>query len=115
MNPPELIESFLGLSPVVQLGLLGLGAVAIQQLRQGYIGRVGVFGSAVVIWQYAYPVWGTLHPYLKMYSIVAGLFGVGGMAAYLTGTSLPSAYYKIALLLFGGIPLIFVIVFGFPT
>ena len=115
MNPLELAETLFGLSPVVQLGILGFVGIAVQQIRQGHIGRVGIFGAAIVVAQYAYPAWESLSVWVRGYTALAGIFGSVSILSYLTGTSLPSGFYRIALVLFGGGSLIFIVVFVFPV
>jgi len=115
MNPLGLAEPLFSLSPVVQLGILGFVAIAIQQIRQGHIGRVGIFGAAIVVAQSAYPIWESLSIWVRSYTALAGIFGSIAILSYLTGTSLPSGFYRIALVLFGGGSLILVVVFVFPT
>lgn len=94
------------------IGLLGL--VAIQQLRQGHIGRVGIAGAGVLIIQQAHPVWNQLSGPWRIYALFAGIFAIVASLSYLTKTSLPSEFYKAALLLFVGGSILLVFWVSFP-
>lgn len=114
MGPEQLIDRFTELPFVFQLTLAGLALTAVQQARQGYMGRVAIAGAAILIVQQAYPIWNTLPSIWQYYTISAVVWGGTGAISYLTRTSLPTEYYKIALLLYGAIPAAIILTFGFP-
>lgn len=109
-----LISRVLALPPVIQLTFVGLLLVAIQQIRQGHIGRVGIASAGILILQQAYPIWGELSVPWKLYTLLAVVFGMVAAVSYLTKTSLSSGFYKAALALFGGGTIIMVLFVGFP-
>lgn len=110
----DTIDWFIDLSFVFQLALLGLGLAAVQQFRQGYIGRVAIAGAAILVIQQAYPRWHSLSEIWQVYTGLAGVFGVIAGVSYLSKTSLSTEFYKIALLLYGAVPVILVLLLGFP-
>jgi len=69
---------------------------------------------AILIIQQAYPVWGTLPQIWKLYTFGAVAWGGIGAVTYLSDTSLPTEYYKIAFLLYGAVPVGIILWFGFP-
>lgn len=114
MTPSGLVQAFLDLSVPVQLTITALGLGAIQQFRQGHIGRVGIFSAGALVLGTAYPIWSQLSEVWRIYAMIAVPFmGVAGLS-YLSKTSLPSEFYKLALLLYGAAPVILVLVYGFP-
>lgn len=113
MNPEQLVQWILGLSPVFQLTIVGLTLAGIQQLKQGYIGRIAIAGMAILILQQTYPVWDTLAPVWRYYAIGGVVWGGIGVVTYLTDTSLPTEYYKIAFVVYGAIPVGIILLFGF--
>jgi bacteriorhodopsin len=114
MGPEQVIQWFTNLPVIFQLTLVGLALAGVQQARQGYIGRVTIAGMAILILQQAYPVWDTLPQIWKYYTFGAVGFGGIGAVSYLSKTSLPTEYYKIALLLYGAVPVGIILWFGFP-
>lgn len=111
INP---IQEFLRLSVPLQASVALLGLVAIQQLRQGHIGRVGIASAGVLVFGTAYPIWSQLSTMWRGYTAVAVVFAVIAGVSYLTKTSLTTGFYKIALLLYGAGPVIMVFLYGFP-
>jgi hypothetical protein len=114
MRIADFIQWFLDLSVIFQLTLLGLLLAAIQQARQQYIGRIAIAGMAILIVQQAYPVWETLAPLWRYYTLVALVWGGIGTVTYLSKTSLPTEYYKTAYVIYGALPVGLVLLFGFP-
>lgn len=108
------IDWFLSLPVVLQLTILGLGLAALQQFRQGHIGRIGIAAAGILIIQQAYPVWNQLSSEWRLYSTVAGLFAIVAGFSYITKTSLPSEFYRAAFLLFGGGTIVMILWVGFP-
>lgn len=108
------ISWFLEQPVVIQLTILGLGLVAIQQIRQGHIGRVGIATAGILVVQQAYPIWGALSTPWRIYALLAALFGTVAAISYLTKTSLTTEFYKAAFLLLGGGTIIMVLWVGFP-
>lgn len=99
---------------IFQLTLLGLLLAAVQQFRQGYIGRVAIAGSAILIVQYAYPRWPALPEIWQLYTIIAAVFGIIAGVSYLDKQRLPTEFYKASLLLYGAAPTALILLFGFP-
>lgn len=114
MPYPAPIEQFLALPVPLQVSIAALGLVAVQQFNKGHIGRVGIVSAAAIVIGAAYPIWGELSQIWKIYTAVAALFALIAAPSYLTKTSLPTEFYKIALLLYGAVPIILVLVLGFP-
>lgn len=108
------IQQFMQLSVPLQASVILLVLVAIQQIRQGHIGRVGIASGGVLVFGTAYPIWNQLSSMWRLYTIVAVAFAVIAGVSYLTKTSLSTEFYKIALLLYGGGPIIMVFLYGFP-
>lgn len=110
----ETLQRISGLSiPMLALVLL-LILTAIHQINKGHIGRVGIASAGVLVFTSAYPVWASLQEVWRQYTVVAGVFAVIAASSYMTKTSLPSEFYKIALVLYGGIPILLAWQFGFP-
>lgn len=110
----DAFEKVSGLSiPMLALVLL-LVLTAIHQINKGHIGRVGIASAGVLVFTSAYPVWGSLQEVWRLYTILAGGFAIIAASSYMTKTSLPSEFYKIALVLYGGIPILLAWQFGFP-
>lgn len=108
------IQEFLDLPLPMQATVIVLGLAAVQQFRQEHMGRVAIASAAAIVIGVAYPAWGSFSEIWQLYALVAvGFGGIAGIS-YLTKTSLPTEFYKIALLLYGGLPLILVILYGFP-
>lgn len=114
MSIPGLAQEFFRLSVPLQATIAALGLAAVQQLRQGHIGRVGIVSAGAVVVGTAYPIWSQLTEIWRVYALVAVPFAFVAGISYLTKTSLPTEFYKIALLLYGGIPVILVLVYGLP-
>lgn len=114
MSYPPFIEPFLELSVPMQATIAALGLAAVQQLRQGYIGRVGIASAGAIIFGSAYPIWNTLSEIWRLYTALAAAFAFIAGLSYLSKTSLSTEFYKTALLLYGGVPVILVLVYGFP-
>lgn len=114
MPIPTPVQAFLDLSVPMQATIIVLGLAAIQQLRQGHMGRVAIASAAAIVIGVAYPTWGTLPKIWRIYTFGAVLFGGVAGLSYLTKTSLSTEFYKVALLLYGALPLILVILCGFP-
>ncbi|ELZ79430.1 hypothetical protein C455_07597 [Haloferax larsenii JCM 13917] len=114
MQIQQILQEFLQLSVPLQATILLLGLIAVQQLRQGHIGRVGIASAGVLVFGTAYPIWNQLGGVWRIYTGASVVFAVVAGASYLTKTSLSSEFYKIALLLYGGGPIIMVFLFGFP-
>lgn len=114
MGPEQAVQWFANLPVVFQLTLAGLALAGVQQARQGYIGRVAIAGMAILIVQQAYPMWGTLPQVWRYYTLGAIGWGGVGAVSYLSKTSLPTEYYKIALILYGAVPVGIILTFGFP-
>jgi hypothetical protein len=108
------IQEFLRLSVPLQATIALCGLVAVQQLRQGHIGRVGIASAGVLIFSTAYPIWSRLAEMWRLYTMVAVAFAVIAGLSYLSKTSLSTGFYKIALLLYGGSPIVMVLLYGFP-
>jgi len=114
MIPSDLIGEFMELSVPLQLTIVALALAGVQQVRQGHIGRVGIVSAGVLVLGTAYPIWADLPEIWRMYAMIAVPFtGLAGVS-YLTKTSLPSEFYKLALLLYGAAPVILALVYGFP-
>lgn len=114
MAYPTPIESFLNLSVPIQVTIALFGLVAVQQLRQGHIGRVGIASAGVAVFVVAYPRWEMLPEIWRLYTVIGGVFAIIAGVSYLTKTSLPTEFYKTALLLFGGATVILVFLYGIP-
>ncbi|NHN46394.1 hypothetical protein G9464_02100 [Halostella sp. JP-L12] len=114
MSVKNLIQEFMELPVSLQLTIGALGLAAVQQSRQGHIGRVGIASAGAIVIGAAYPIWGQLPEMWRMYSIVAVPFTAIAALSYLSRTSLPTEFYKLALLLYGAIPVILALVYGFP-
>jgi hypothetical protein len=108
------VQEFLQLPVPLQATIALLGLIAIQQLRQGHIGRVGIASAGVLIFGTAYPIWNQLATMWRLYTAIAVVFAVIAGLSYLTKTSLSTGFYKIALLLYGGGPIIMIFLYGFP-
>lgn len=109
-----LVQEFLALPVPIQITIAALGLAAVQQYRQGHIGRVGIASAGALVIGTAYPIWGQLSEIWRIYAMVAVPFASIAGVSYLTGTSLPTEFYKIALLLYGAVPVILALVYGFP-
>lgn len=114
MQPINPVDQFLQLSVPLQASVVLLGLVAIQQLRQGHIGRVGIASAGVLIFGTAYPVWSQLAQVWRAYTAIAVLFAIIAAISYLTKTSLTTEFYRVALILFGAAPIILVFLYGMP-
>lgn len=114
MTSTELIRSLFELPVPIQLTIAALGVAAVQQLRQGHIGRVGIVSAGAIVIGAAYPIWSQLTGIWRIYPIVAVPVTVIAGISYLTKTSLPTEFYKLAILLYGAAPVILVLVYGFP-
>ena len=104
MQPTDLLRAFIELSLPLQATIGVLGLAAVQQIRQGHIGRVGIASAGAIVFGAAYPFWSGLSGIWKAYAAIAVIFAVIAGISYLTKTSLPTGFYKIALLLYGGDP-----------
>lgn len=114
MLPTDMIQAFLELSVRLQLTILALGIGAVQQFRQGHIGRVGIVSAGAIVLGTAYPIWSQLTGIWRIYAMVAAPFAFIAGISYITKISLFTGFYKIAYLLYGAIPVILVLVYGFP-
>lgn len=114
MSLQDPIQAFMQLSVPLQATVALLVLIAVQQLRQGHIGRVGIASAGVLVFVTAYPIWNQLAGMWRLYTAVAVLFAIIAAFSYLTKTSLSTEFYKIALLLYGAGPLIMVFLYGFP-
>lgn len=114
MEISDPINVFLGFEITLQAVVILLILMAIQQIRQGHIGRVGIASAGVLVFVTAYPIWTELHAVWRGYTAVAVLFALIAGASYLTKTSLKTEFYRIAIVLYGGIPLILVFLYGLP-
>ena len=108
------VHAFLQLSVPLQATIALLVLVAIQQIRQGHIGRVGIASAGVLVFITAYPIWSELARMWQLYTAMAVFFAIIAAVSYLTKTSLSTGFYKLALLLYGAGPLIMVFLYGFP-
>jgi hypothetical protein len=108
------VQQFLEASLPFQatIGLLVL--IAVQQIRQQHIGRVGIVSAGVLVLSTAYPVWNQLAAIWRIYTVVGVGFAAVAAPSYLTKTSLPSGFYRAALILYGGVTLILIFLYGLP-
>lgn len=110
----SIIDQFLELPVPLQITIGVLILVALQQIRQKHIGRVGIVSAGAFVIATAYPIWSQLEGIWRLYVIVAVPFTFLAGISYITKFSLPTGFYRLALLLYGAIPMILVVVFGFP-
>lgn len=110
----SIINAFLELPVSIQLTIGALALVALQQFRKGHIGRVGIVSAGALVIGTAYPIWSQLEGFWRIYVIAAVPFTFLAGVSYITKFSLPTGFYKLALLLYGAVPLILVLVIGFP-
>ncbi|MFA9518186.1 hypothetical protein ACERIT_13385 [Halopenitus sp. H-Gu1] len=114
MSPEQVIQWFTNLSLIFQLTLVGLVMVAVQQVRQKHIGRVGTVGIGIIVIQQAYPTWETLPQIWQIYVAGAGVCGLIAGVSYLTKASLPSEFYKFVFYVYGAFTVGIILIFGFP-
>ena len=89
------------------MALLGL-----QEYAQGHIGRLGLAANAFFLWQIFFTKWLLLPELFQWYLNLGTIFAIVGVGSYLLRESLPTIFYRIALVLYGSISIIVIIILG---
>jgi|SRR5664280_2138322 hypothetical protein len=83
------------------------------EYRQGYIGRVAIFGNAMLLWQVFFASWDKLPDFFQWYLNIGTAVAVIAIVSYVTRQSLPSEFYTICYVAYGSISVLLAIFFAF--
>ncbi|MEM2939306.1 MAG: hypothetical protein QXU95_03410 [Candidatus Bathyarchaeia archaeon] len=93
------------------LAILGLFLTAIMEIRQGHIGRIDIALNVFLLWQIYYPKWAMLSELFQWYLNISTPFAIVAILSYLIEESLPTEFYRFALILYGSLTILFIIIF----
>ena len=99
--------SIVSIAGIIILALLGW-----QEYAQGHIGRLGIAANAFFLWQIFFTKWLLLPELFQWYLNLGTLFGIVGVGSYILRESLPTIFYRVALILYGSVSILLIIVLG---
>lgn len=101
---PKLISS---------LALIVLLIAGIAEIRQGHIGRVGIFLNSMFLWQIFYESFQTLPEWFQWYLNIGTILGVLALIAYFLHERLPTAFYQFCFIAYGSISILIILLLAF--
>src|SRR5437870_2459704 len=110
MNPlmdPNLV--FLP-KPVAILGIILLLVAAIAEMRQHYIGRIGIAANAFLLWQIFFSYWNLLPDWFQLYLDLGSVVAVVAILFYLAKESLPTEFYQFSFMFYSSLSVLAAIV-----
>ncbi|GEM_PF-2795099 len=74
-----------------------------------HVGRLGIVGNSLFLWQVFYNAWASLPNWMAWYLNLGTIFGGIALLTYLSRDSLPTEYYNVALWLYGSFSVLIVL------
>lgn len=114
MTEPFMIGSLIFLPKSVSyLALIVLLIAGIVEIRQGHIGRVGIFLNSMLLWQLFYEPFQTLPLWFQWYLNIGTILGVLALIAYFLHERLPKEFYQFGFIAYGSISILIILLVAF--
>jgi hypothetical protein len=98
---------------VSYIALILLLIAGVVEIRQGHIGRVGIFLNSMLLWQIFYEPFQTLPLWFQWYLNIGTILGVLALIAYFLHESLPTEFYQISFIAYGSISILVILLLVF--
>src|SRR5437879_67210 len=96
--------------PVPILGLILLFVAAIAEMRQHYVGRIGIAPNSFLLWQIFFCYWNLLPDWFQLYLDLGSVVAVVAILFYLARESLPTEFYQFSFVLYSSLSVLAAIV-----
>lgn len=105
-------------SSISLLLMIGIAVVGIKEFSQGFIGRIGIVVNSLLLWQIFFPLWNNLSSLIQLYLNIGSVVAIIALLSYLSRFigfyfSLPTQFYNFALVLYGSVSILIVIILTF--
>jgi hypothetical protein len=88
--------------------LIGLFIAGVAEIRQGHIGRIGIFLNSMFLWQIFYEQFQELPLWFQWYLNIGTILGLLAIISYILSESLPTEYYQFCFIAYGSISIIII-------
>jgi len=98
--------------PIPILSLIIILLSCLKELRQGYIGRIGIAANAFLLWQIFFNAWDRLPTFFQWYLNIGTVVGIIAIISYISKESLPSEFYDFCYIFYGSLSILLTIIFA---